>query len=181
MLPETGSISMNDVRTELGKTGTISLGDTDVRSLAGIASGKISMNDLRGKSSHLYSGTVHIIGNILDVSGYESENSFNPKELYPGQKLMEILYSNTSGLGGFEVGIISIEKGNKTPKFLKVGIGDKVFNFGSGTGYSDNGVQSGWHTLGVLETQLTEFGLCLLDDNPATQVDKTLTLTIDEA
>jgi len=49
----TGTISMSQVNTELGRssTATISLGETAVRSLAGVASGAISMNNLRGKSA----------------------------------------------------------------------------------------------------------------------------------
>ncbi len=49
----TGTISMSDVNTELGRssTVTISLGETAVRTLAGVASGTISMDNLRGKSN----------------------------------------------------------------------------------------------------------------------------------
>ena len=49
----TGTITMGQVNTELGRsaTATISLGETAVRALAGVASGAISMNDLRGKSA----------------------------------------------------------------------------------------------------------------------------------
>lgn len=49
----TGTITMSDVNVELGKSPTalISLNDADVRSLAGVASGTISMDDLRGKSA----------------------------------------------------------------------------------------------------------------------------------
>lgn len=49
----TGTISLSQVNTELGKssTATISLNDSAVRSLAGKTSGTISMNDLRGKSA----------------------------------------------------------------------------------------------------------------------------------
>lgn len=52
-LPTSGPISLGDVNEELGKdsTDTISLNDSDVRSLAGISSGEISLEDLRGKSS----------------------------------------------------------------------------------------------------------------------------------
>jgi len=44
---------MSQVNTELGRSSTasISLGETAVRTLAGVASGAISMNDLRGKSA----------------------------------------------------------------------------------------------------------------------------------
>ena len=51
----TGTITMNQVNVELGKTGTnqISLNDSDVRSLAGKSSGQISLDDLRGKSAEI--------------------------------------------------------------------------------------------------------------------------------
>lgn len=50
----TGTISMNDVNIELDKASgsTISLNDADVRKLAKVPSGIISMNDLRGKSRY---------------------------------------------------------------------------------------------------------------------------------
>ena len=53
MVLPTGTISMANVNVELGRssTATISLGETAVRTLAGVASGTISMNDLRGKSA----------------------------------------------------------------------------------------------------------------------------------
>ena len=49
----TGTISMSQVNTELGRSSTaaISLGESAVRTLAGVASGTISMNNLRGKSA----------------------------------------------------------------------------------------------------------------------------------
>lgn len=53
MVLPTGTISMSQVNTELGLSATalISLNQAAVRTLAGVASGTISMNDLRGKSS----------------------------------------------------------------------------------------------------------------------------------
>jgi hypothetical protein len=53
MVLPTGTISMSQVNTELGRSATASLNlnDAAVRSLAGIPSGAISMNDLRGKGS----------------------------------------------------------------------------------------------------------------------------------
>lgn len=49
----TGTISMSQVNTELGysSTATISLNQAAVRTLAGVPSGTISMNNLRGKSN----------------------------------------------------------------------------------------------------------------------------------
>jgi len=50
-LPSTGPISMSQVRSELGLSGSISLGQSQVRELAGRPSGSISMSHLRGKSA----------------------------------------------------------------------------------------------------------------------------------
>lgn len=51
-LPATGSISLSAVNVELGRSSTaaISLGETAVRNLAGIATGAISLGNLYGKS-----------------------------------------------------------------------------------------------------------------------------------
>lgn len=76
MLPETGKISMKDVNVELKKSETskISLNDIDVRNLAKINSGKISLNDLHGKSSYVHK-TIEIL-NVnysdfgVDISTY---------------------------------------------------------------------------------------------------------------
>lgn len=53
----TGTISMSQVNVELGRgsTATISLNETAVRNLAGVSSGTISMNNLRGKSAVAFS------------------------------------------------------------------------------------------------------------------------------
>ena len=53
----TGTISMSQVNTELGRSSTanISLNETAVRTLAGVASGTISMDNLRGKSNVSFS------------------------------------------------------------------------------------------------------------------------------
>lgn len=52
MLPEKGTITLNQVRTELEKTGKITLNDTDVRKLAEKTSGTIKMSDLHGKGKY---------------------------------------------------------------------------------------------------------------------------------
>jgi len=52
-LPSTGPISLANVNVELGlsSTATISLNQANVRTLAGVASGTISMSNLLGKSN----------------------------------------------------------------------------------------------------------------------------------
>ena len=52
-LPVSGTISLSDVNTELGKASTalITMNDADARALAGVPSGQISMSDFYGKSA----------------------------------------------------------------------------------------------------------------------------------
>lgn len=57
-LPASGAISLTDVMTELrivtpSRAYPISLGDTDVRALAGVPSGAISLTNLYGKSAYI--------------------------------------------------------------------------------------------------------------------------------
>lgn len=69
-----GSNAPTSVNLELSKvaTATVSLNDTDVRNLAGIVSGQISMSDLRGKSNYQLSDTAIIAYGLgdswLDIS-----------------------------------------------------------------------------------------------------------------
>ena len=66
-LPTTGSIALSQVNTELGRTSTarVSLGEAEVRSLAGLANGAIGLGGLRGKSSQF---TYTITSNQLQVN-----------------------------------------------------------------------------------------------------------------
>lgn len=65
-LPSTGSISMSQVRSELGLSGSISLGQSEVRALAGRSSGSISMSHLRGKSAINWNGSVSSLPSFLN-------------------------------------------------------------------------------------------------------------------
>lgn len=73
-LPATGPISLSDVNVELGKAANaaITLNDTDVRTLAGKASGAISLSDLRGKSAAT-DGTVSLSG--YQVNSYGTDQA----------------------------------------------------------------------------------------------------------
>lgn len=55
-LQSSGAISINNINVELGKAGTTtsSLGQSDFRTLAGVASGAISMSNFYGKSNWIY-------------------------------------------------------------------------------------------------------------------------------
>jgi hypothetical protein len=80
-LPASGPITFNNVNVELGLTGTtlISLGQTNVRTLAGVASGAIAMNNLYGKSNRVelslaYSSSTYstVTVSVSSLSGYIS-------------------------------------------------------------------------------------------------------------
>lgn len=59
-LPSTGAISLSQVAVELTRSAsaTTSLGETSVRSLAGVASGAISLSDLYGKAYRTFANPL---------------------------------------------------------------------------------------------------------------------------
>lgn len=70
----TGTISMSQVNTELGysTTALISLNDTAVRTLAGVPSGTISMDNLRGKSAEPTLGFDNANNYSVDIRSADS-------------------------------------------------------------------------------------------------------------
>jgi hypothetical protein len=73
----TGTISMSQVNTELGlsATTTISLNQANVRALAGVPSGTISMNNLRGKSAGFTTFDWVYSGGPVSFFGYSDNYS----------------------------------------------------------------------------------------------------------
>lgn len=71
-LPTSGAISLSQVNTELGLAANtaINLNQANVRSLAGVASGAISMSNLYGKSSLTLLGTFSVSVVREPTSGY---------------------------------------------------------------------------------------------------------------
>lgn len=65
-LPESGIITLDDVRKELKRNDSISLNDTDVRELANKVNGEIKMSDFYGKSSEIFKSTF--IGKNLSIN-----------------------------------------------------------------------------------------------------------------
>jgi hypothetical protein len=90
MIPATGPVSLTDVLTELrtvnpGRALPISLGDADVRALAGIPSGPISLTDLRGKSSY-----TPMSGSVPDVA---DDTPINPSTNYTAHVTVAVVFS----------------------------------------------------------------------------------------
>jgi hypothetical protein len=77
-LQTSGPISLGDVRTELGESGAIGLGNSNVRTLAGVASGAISLGNLYGKSS---ATVFHWTGS--GVAGPDGSSWFVINETFP--------------------------------------------------------------------------------------------------
>ena len=77
-LPASGVISLNDVNVELNRSGTttVSLNDSDVRTLFGKSSGQISLDDGHGKSNrvsvyyNISSNTADLSVDVSSLSGY---------------------------------------------------------------------------------------------------------------
>ena len=73
-ITSTAPITLTDVMNELrivnpGRAYPIALGDADVRALAGIASGPISLGDLKGKTSYIAPSGVGVNASASFTSG----------------------------------------------------------------------------------------------------------------
>lgn len=89
----TGTITMNDVNIELSRASgsTISLNDTDVRNLAGIASGTISLDNLRGKSA---------IPSVYNMYNYGTEGAVSAGWSPSGSTRQYFRYQSGNGTWG---------------------------------------------------------------------------------
>jgi len=98
-LPSSGAISMSQVRSELKLSGTISLGQSAVRNLAGRASGSISMSHLHGKSAwsatHTLNVRSYIQGTVKNYGygkGFVNYGSISP-DTVSGISILSLYYS----------------------------------------------------------------------------------------
>jgi len=98
--PSSGPISAQHINTELGNPTTqqLSLNDTAVRTLAGVSSGTISYNDLRGKSSFTATGGNAVVtpGNGYKYHTFTSPGTFNASATVS----IDILMVGSGGFGG---------------------------------------------------------------------------------
>lgn len=77
-LPASGQISLSQVAVELGRASnaTTSLGESAVRSLAGVPSGAISLDNLHGKSA-AFAATITTSQQELNLATWASANGWN--------------------------------------------------------------------------------------------------------
>lgn len=127
-LQSSGAISLANVNTELGRASTtnISLGETAVRTLAGVASGTISLSNLYGKSSYLDQQTVTV--------GIQSDKIGT----YYG-------FQSSMSMGSISDGTFNVKSGATITEMYYAGYGDGSRAFG----FTISGIYTndGWTTI----------------------------------
>ena len=131
MIKNSGSISMDDIRKELNKSGTISLNDSDVRKLANKPSGPISLKDFYGKSnievildkyiSYSRDSDDYYIFHEEDVSGYNVIDKYYFSILAVNHIRFDIQMNfdeDIRGLLGKDIYVSFILNDMKTPEFI---------------------------------------------------------------
>lgn len=131
MLPKNGTISMDDIRKELNKSGSINLNDSDVRKLANKPSGSISLKDFYGKTnieiildeyiSYVRDQDDYYIFREEKVSGYNVIDKYHFATLAVNHIKfhVEIYFGNSiEKLLGKDIYVSFILNDVKTPEFV---------------------------------------------------------------
>ena len=131
MIKNSGPISMDDIRKELKKSGTINLNDSDVRELAKKPSGPISLKDFYGKSnievildryiSYSRDSDDYYIFYEEDVSGYNVIDKYGFSVLAVNHIRFDIQMDfdeDIRGLLGKDIYVSFVLNNTKTPEFI---------------------------------------------------------------
>ena len=131
MIKNSGPISVDDIRKELNKSGTINLNDSDVRKLANKPSGPISLKDFYGKSnteiildryiSYSRDSDDYYIFYEEDVSGYNVIDKYGFSVLAVNHIRFHIQMDfdeDIRGLLGKDIYVSFILNDMKTPEFV---------------------------------------------------------------
>lgn len=156
-LPLSAPISLGDVLTEIrrvdpGRALPISLGDADVRALAGKPSGAISLSDLYGKSSY-----IPMTGSLPDVP---MDGLADSPSNYTERAPIQISFSG--GLGPFSIawshvsGAGSVDPANATSSVVNMPV-----------------IKSS--PTGTVTTQVVR---CVVTDSTGATLDKQCTVTL---
>ena len=151
----TGAIAMSDVNTELGQgsTTTISLNDTNVRNIAGIPSGAISMNDLRGKSASTY-GTLSPNLTTIAEGGSVTFTLSGGTGIPNGTYYWRVDYLTNIDSADFVSVSGSFSITNNTGSFAVTTVNDTILE-GNGTFRAVIGVSSGVPVVAVASSTVT--------------------------
>ena len=136
MTPNTGAISLGDLRTELGLSGQVSLGDSTIRDYTFVSSGAISLND--GRAVH--KDTITASTSNVNMKSRAIAAGWN--ETVPLKYTLTI----NSGLiiSSSSTGSYSLETGSTFPAGTKM----KLNNNGTIVGRGGNGGNGGTSAAG---------------------------------
>lgn len=152
-----GSTTARSINVELGRsaTATSNMGETDLRSLAGVSSGAISMSNFYGKSNYKFITTITIEAKTIFGQAFRGfgsvGNPSSPTTFGSASDTTVDLYSDTPSGNNF--GFYSLNGGNT---FLRINSSD-----------SNNPGNSGWTSLDLF------FGPNIVDGTFATAQSST--------
>lgn len=122
-LPASGQISMSQVNTELtySATAQISLNDAAVRSLAGVSSGAISLNELHGKYTPFLTRLTYTADSTLVLPAYVTEIRVKAWGAGGGSCTYTPFGATATGGGGFTGADVTVAGGSSL--VIRVGSG----------------------------------------------------------
>lgn len=150
-LPSSGSISLSQVAVELGRSSsaTTSLGESAVRTLAGVASGAISLYNLYGKSNFQMSRSTYT---------YVTSPGSGTISVPTGATLMRVAAIGAGGAGHYGTGSYARYGGGGGGCAASKTVQASSISYTVGTGGSSSGASGGNTTASFTGYTLTGYG-----------------------